>query len=86
MSKILKSHNSLVGDSNIDLIDPSKDSPDYLSELLDAFNLKNIYREPICLMPTDVSLTSKTQVSQKKTQTFEEVELPCSYKTENSKR
>ena len=66
MSKILKSHNSLVGDSNIDLTDPSKDSSDYLSELLDAFNLKNIYREPICLMPTDVSLTSKTQVSQKK--------------------
>ena len=66
MSKILKSNNSLVGDSNIDLIDPSKDSSDHLSDLLDAFNWKNIYRKPICSMPIDVILTNKTQVSQKK--------------------
>ena len=53
LSNILKFHNSIVlaGDSNIDLIDPSKDSLNYLSDLLDAFNLKNLYREPICFMP-----------------------------------
>ena len=40
----------LTGDLNIDLLDPSKDISNHLSDLLDVFNLKNIVNEPTCFM------------------------------------
>ena len=36
----------LAGDLNIDLLDPSKDISNHLPDLLDVFNLKNLFEEP----------------------------------------
>ena len=48
LSKALKCYDNiaLAGNRNIDLLDPSKDTSNYLSNLLDVFNLKNLVKEP----------------------------------------
>ena len=40
---------ALAGDLNIDLLDPSKDTSNHLSDLLDVFKLKNLVKEPTCV-------------------------------------
>ena len=64
----------LAGDLNIDLLDPSKDTLNHLSDLLDVFNLKNLIKEPTCFMSDkgsliDIILTNKPR-SFHKTQGF----------------
>ena len=64
----------LAGDLNIDLLDPSKDTLNHLSDLLDVFNLKNLVKEPTCFMShkgslIDLILTNKHR-SFHKTQGF----------------
>ena len=62
----------LAGDLNINLLDPSADTENHLSDLLDIFDLKNI--EPTCFKSEkgsliDIILTNKPR-SFKKTQGF----------------
>ena len=51
LSKALKCYDNIIlaGDPNIDLLDPSKDTSNHLSDLLDVFNLKNLVKEPTYL-------------------------------------
>ena len=65
---------ALAGDLNIDLLDPSKDTSNHLSDLLDVFNLKNLVKEPTCFKSDkgsliDIILTNKPR-SFHKTQGF----------------
>ena len=65
---------ALAGDLNIDLLDPSKDTSNHLSDLLDVFNLKNLVKEPTCFKSdkrslVDIILTNKPR-SFHKTQGF----------------
>ena len=55
LSKALKCYDNIVlaGDLNIDLLDPSKGTSNYL---LDVFNLKNLVKEPTCFMSDEKSL------------------------------
>ena len=48
LSKALKCYDNIAlsGDLNIDLLDPSRDTSNNLSHLLDVFNLKNLVKEP----------------------------------------
>ena len=76
LSKALKCYDNiaLAGDLNIDLLDPSKDTSNHLSDLLDVFNLKNLVKEPTCFKSdkrslVDIILTNKPR-SFHKTQGF----------------
>ena len=65
---------SLIGDLNIDLLDPSKDIGNYLSDLSDTFNLTNIVKGTTCFKSSkgtllDILLTNKPNSFQK-TATF----------------
>ena len=40
----------LACDLNTDLLDPSKDTSNHLSDLSDVFNLKDLVKEPTCFM------------------------------------
>ena len=69
-SKALKCYDNIVlaGDLNIDLLHPSKDTSDHLSDLLDVFNLKNL--EKTCFMSDkgsliDIIFTNKPRSFQK---------------------
>ena len=58
----------LADDLNIDLLHPSKDTSDHLSDLLDVFNLKNL--EKTCFMSDkgsliDIIFTNKPRSFQK---------------------
>ena len=63
----MKSYDNIVtpGDLNINLLDSNKDASNYLSDLLDVFNLKNLVKEPpTCFMfdkgsLIDIILTNK---------------------------
>ena len=48
----MKGYDNIVhaGDLNTDLLDPGKDTSNQLSDLLDAFDLKNLVKEPTCFM------------------------------------
>ena len=66
LSKALKCYDNiaLAGDLNIDLLDPSKDPSNDLSDLLDVFNLKNLVEEATCFKSIkgsliDIILTNK---------------------------
>ena len=52
LSKSLKIYDNIVlaCDLNTDLLDPSKDTSNHLSDLSDVFNLKNLVKEPTCFM------------------------------------
>ena len=74
--KALKCYGNIVlaGDPIINLLDPSKDISNHLSDLLDVFNLKNLVKEPTCFMSDngslmDIILTNKPK-SFHKTQGF----------------
>ena len=76
LSKTLKCYDNiaLAGDHNIDLLDPSKDTSNHFSDLLDVFSLKNLVKEPTCSKSDkgsliDIPLTNKPR-SFHKTQGF----------------
>ena len=55
---------------NIDILNPSKDTSNHPSDLLDVFNLKNFVMEPTCFMSDkdcciDIILTNKPRSFQK---------------------
>ena len=75
-SKIITNYDNVVlpGDLNINLLDPSADTENHLSDLIDIFDLKNIVEEPTCFKSEkgsliDIILTNKPR-SFKKTQGF----------------
>ena len=47
---------ALAGDLNIDVLDPSKDILDHLSDQLDVFNFTNLIEESTYFMPDKRSL------------------------------
>ena len=57
-NKALKGCDNIIfaDDLNIELLDPSKDISNHLSDLLDVFNLKNVIKEPTCFMSDKGSL------------------------------
>ena len=61
LSKALKCYDNIVlaGDPNIDLLDPSKNTSNHLSDLLDVFNLKNLVKKPTCFMSDKGSLIGR---------------------------
>ena len=70
----LKIIESLAGDLNIDILEPSKDTSNHLPDLLNVFNLKNFVKKPTCFMSDkwsliDIILTNKPR-SFHKTQGF----------------
>ena len=76
LSKIITNYDNVVlaGDLNINLLDPSADTENHLSDLIDIFDLKNIVKEPTCFKSEkgsliDIILTNKPR-SFKKTQGF----------------
>ena len=76
LSKIISNYDNVVlaGDLNIDLLDPSADTGNHLSGLIDIFDLYNMVKEPTCFKSEkgsliDIILTNKPR-SFKKTQGF----------------
>ena len=72
----MKCYDNVVrtGDLIIDLLDPSKDTSDYLSDLLDVFTLRSVVKEPTSLISykgslIDIILTNEPR-SFHKTQAF----------------
>ena len=66
LSKPLKCYDNVIlaDDLNIDLLEPSKDTSNHLSDLLDVFNLKTLVKEATCFMSDkgsliDIILTNK---------------------------
>ena len=76
LSNIITNYDNVVlaGDLNINLLDPSADTENHLSDLIDIFDLKNIVKEPTYFKSEkgsliDIILTNKPR-SFKKTQGF----------------
>ena len=76
LSKIISNYDNVVlaGDLNIGLLDPSADTGNHLSDLIDIFDLNNMVKEPTCFKSEkgsliDIILTNKPR-SFKKTQGF----------------